>query len=69
MQITMKTTVFDRVVEALSDFAISFANARLAAEEIERLHKMSDEELALHNVAPKIRHQRFVFESLTDSAT
>ena len=51
MQITMKTTVFDRVVEALSDFAISFANARLAAEEIERLHKMSDEELALHNVA------------------
>ena len=51
MQTAIHATIFDRIVDALRDYAVSFSNARFAAMDIERLHRMSDDELALRGVA------------------
>ena len=51
MQTAIHATILDRIIDALRDYAISFSNARFAAMDIERLHEMSDDELALRGIA------------------
>ena len=51
MQTVIHATILDRIIEALRGFAVSFSNARFAAMDIERLHHMSDDELALRGIA------------------
>ena len=50
MQLALTTNLFDRLLTSLGDFATSFANARYAAMDIERYHRMTDAELALRGI-------------------
>ena len=50
MQTAIHANFLDRALSALRDYAVTFANARFAAMDMERLRRMSDEELALRGV-------------------
>ncbi|MEO1612533.1 MAG: DUF1127 domain-containing protein [Pseudomonadota bacterium] len=62
MHTATHATIFDRIAESLRDFATAFMNARYAAMDLERLHAMSDFELAYRglereNIADYVRRR------------